>query len=135
MPPIERTLSAVLGPFTETIYAALRIVSGAALAFHGAQKVLGFMSETQPDLGSQLWIGGVIELVGGLMIALGFWTRTAAFLCSGMMAVAYSQFHWQFRFDEYFFPAINGGELALIYAFLFLFIAARGVGKCGIDRN
>ena len=52
-----------------------------------------------------------------------------------MMAVAYSQFHWQFRFDENFFPAINRGELALIYAFLFLFIAARGVGKCGIDRN
>jgi len=76
----------------------MRIVTGFMLSFHGAQKIFGVLSEVQPAVGSQLWIGGVIELVGGLAVILGFQTRVAAFLCSGMMAVAYVQYHWKFQF-------------------------------------
>jgi putative oxidoreductase len=75
----------------------------------------------------------MIELVAGLMIAAGFLTVYAAFLSSGTMAVAYAQFHWKFAFDAGFFPVVNRGELAVIYAFLFLYIACRGAGIASID--
>lgn len=123
-----------LTPYSEAIYAALRIVAGLAFAFHGVQKVFGVLTDHQPPLGSQVWIGGVIELVCGFAIALGAFTSWAAFLASGTMAVAYIQFHWQLAFDSKFFPAVNKGELALVYAFLFLFIAAHGAGPASIDR-
>ena len=114
---------------TNLTYFALRVVAGLLFAFHGAQKVLGIFGARQPDVGTQLWIGGVIELVCGVAIALGIYTRLAAFIASGTMAVAYIQFHWKFSFAEGFWPALNKGELALIYAFLFLFIACRGSGR------
>ena len=75
---------------------------------------------------SQAWIGGVIELVTGLAIAVGVRTTWAAFLASGTMAVAYIQFHWKLDFGSGFLPAVNGGEPALLYALLFLYIACRG---------
>ena len=126
-------LSRVLEPLTEPIYAAMRIVVGVLFAFHGAQKILGVLTEQQPPVGSQLWIGGLIELVGGLLIAVGFLTVWAAFLSSGTMAVAYIQFHWKGALDENFFPVVNRGELAVVYAFVFLFIACRGAGHASID--
>lgn len=113
----------------------MRIVVGFLFAFHGCQKVLGILSEFHPPVGSQLWIGGVIELVGGLAIMLGIGTRWAAFICSGEMAVAYFQFHWKFQMGPQFFPAINKGELAVLYCFLFLYIACRGAGKWSLDRE
>ena len=125
----------VLRRFDGTAYALLRIVSGAAFAFHGMQKILGVLSTHQPEVGSQLWIGGLIELVAGLMVAVGWRTPIAAFLSSGTMAVAYTQFHWKLQMDRGFFPAVNEGELALIYAFVFLFIATRGAGKWSVDRT
>ncbi len=127
-------LSRILSPLTEPVYAALRIIVGLLFAFHGFQKVLGVLSDFQPEVGSQLWIGGMIELVCGLMIAAGLFTSWAAFLSSGTMAVAYSQFHWKFAFDSSFFPAINKGEAAAIYAFVFLFIACKGAGIASVDR-
>jgi putative oxidoreductase len=114
---------------TETAYALLRIVAGLLFTFHGVQKLFGFHAKGQPPVGSQVWFGGIIELVCGLAIALGFYTRCAAFLASGTMAVAYVQFHWKLALDERFWPAVNQGELALVYAFLFLFMACRGGGK------
>jgi putative oxidoreductase len=126
-------LSRFLAPLTDSVYTALRIVVGLMFAFHGMQKVFGILSKFQPPVGSQLWIGGVIELVTGLMIAVGFLTVWAAFLASGTMAVAYIQFHWKFAFNSSFFPTINEGELALIYAFVFLYIACRGPGGCSLD--
>lgn len=123
----------ILSPYTEAAYAALRIVSGLAFAFHGVQKLFGVLSDHQPPMFSQIWVGGVIELVAGLLIALGLFTRYAAFLASGTMAVAYTQFHWKFQLDQNFFPTINKGELALIYAFVFLFIACRGPGRASLD--
>jgi len=110
-------------------YACLRIVSGVLFSIHGMQKIFGVlpMGEMKdlPQFPSQIWFGGVIELVAGLMIACGIYTSCAAFIASGTMAVAYIQFHWQFRFDRNFFPVINGGEMALVYSFLFLYIACR----------
>ena len=126
-------LDRLLTPLTEPVYAVLRIVAGLLFAFHGLQKVFGMLSEFQPPVGSQLWIGGVIEIVAGFMIALGFLTVWAAFLASGTMAVAYIQFHWKFAFGGSFFPAVNEGELAVVYAFLFLFIACRGAGSWSLD--
>jgi putative oxidoreductase len=79
--------------------------------------------------------GGVIELVGGLAVMLGFHTRIAAFLCSGMMAVAYIQFHWIFQGGPELFPAINKGELAVLYCFVFLLIACRGGIKWCLDKR
>lgn len=115
--------------YTDHAYALLRIVAGLLIAFHGAQKILGLLSPFRPPLGSQLWFGGLLELGGGLALLLGIQTRYAAFILSGTMAVAYTQFHWKLQFGARFWPAVNQGELALVYAFLFLFIAARGAGK------
>ena len=123
----------LLSPYTEAAYVALRIVSGLTFAFHGVQKLFGVLSDHAPPVLSQIWVGGVIELVAGLLIALGLFTRWAAFLASGTMAVAYTQFHWKLQFDSNFFPAINKGELALIYALLFLFIACRGAGRASLE--
>ena len=126
-------LSRQLGPHAENVFAIMRVVVGLLFAFHGMQKIFGVLSEFQPPMGSQLWIGGVIEIATGLLVAFGLWTVWAAFLASGTMAVAYSQFHWKLAFDELFFPAVNQGELALVYAFVFLYIACRGPGRLSVD--
>lgn len=128
-------LRRLLSPRSEAVYAALRIIAGLLFAFHGLQKIFGVMTEQQPPVGSQLWIGGVIEIVTGLLIAVGFLTVWAAFLASGTMAVAYLQYHWKFAFDGAFWPAVNKGELAVVYAFLFLYIACRGAGVASVDRK
>ena len=127
-------LASFLSPFEGFTYVLLRVVSGLAFTFHGLQKVFGWLGEQQ-EVGSQLWIGGVLELVCGIAIAGGLFTRFAAFLASGTMAVAYAQFHWQFRFDENLLPGVNKGELALIYSVLFLYIACRGPGSLSADAN
>lgn len=124
-----------LNPLSGHIYAMLRIVVGLLIAVHGMQKILGILGGHQPEVMSQLWIGGAIELVGGLSVALGVFTRWAAFLLSGTMAVAYIQFHWKLHLDERFFPAVNRGELALVYCFVFLYIASRGAGRWAIDKR
>ncbi len=124
-----------LEKYAEQAYALLRIMAGLMFSFHGIQKILGVLSEFQPPVGSQLWFGGIIELVGGLAVLLGFQTSVAAFLCSGEMAVAYFQVHWKFRIGPEFFPALNKGELAALYCFVFLLIACRGGGKWSLDKR
>ena len=124
-----------LEKFSDHAYALLRIVSGFMFLFHGAQKVLGLFGGMQPAIGSQLWIGGVIELLGGLAIMLGFQTRIVAFICSGEMAVAYFQYHWKFQGGAAFFPVVNKGELAVLYCFVFLLIACKGSGRWSIDKR
>src|SRR5438552_1419998 len=103
-------LPGLLAPHAGRTYAILRIVSGLAFAFHGAQILAGILGVDRAPIGSQIWIGGAIELFGGLAIALGLFVPWAAFLCSGTMAVAYIQFHWRFQFGAMFFPAMNQGE-------------------------
>jgi putative oxidoreductase len=125
-------LSKLLAPFTEVAYSLLRVVAGLMFSFHGMQKIFGLLAPAeQPAIavGSQLWLGGMIELVCGLAIAFGFLTTWAAFLASGTMAVAYIQFHWKFQLDAQFLPGVNRGELAVLYSFLFLYIACRGGGR------
>ena len=124
-----------LGKYADDAYALLRIVTGFIFSFHGAQKILGVLSEFQPAAWSQLWFGGIIELVGGLMVLLGLQTRAAAFLCSGTMAVAYIQYHWKFQTGAQLFPAINKGELALLYSVVFFLIACRGGVKWSLDKK
>jgi putative oxidoreductase len=125
----------LLEKYSDHAYALMRIVSGFMFSFHGFQKILGVLSEFQPPFGSQLWIGGVIELIGGLAIMLGFGTRWAALICSGEMAVAYFQYHWRFQLGPTFFPAVNKGELAVLYSFVFLLIATKGGGKWSLDKK
>ncbi len=124
-----------LAKYADHAYALMRIVAGFMFSFHGFQKILGILSDFQPPVGSQLWIGGVIELLGGLAIMLGFQTRWAAFICSGEMAVAYFQFHWKFQIGPKLFPTINQGELAVLYCFVFLYIACRGGVKWSLDKR
>lgn len=125
-----------LSRFEPAAYAALRIVSGSLFAFHGVQKVLGWLStKAPPVLGSQLWFGGLIELAGGSLIALGLFTRSAAFVASGTMAVAYTQFHWKLALTDWqWLPIVNKGELAALYCFVFLFIWVHGPGSASLDR-
>ncbi|MGZ3420799.1 MAG: DoxX family protein [Polyangiales bacterium] len=121
----------------DATYTALRVVAGAAFTFHGMQKILGWYAQgPRPAIGSQIWCGGIIELVSGTLIALGLFTRCAAFVASGMMAVAYIQFHWKLAFAAgKWLPAINKGELALVYCFLFLFIWVEGGGRISLDAR
>jgi len=124
-----------LGKFADYAYALLRIMAGANFSFHGAQKILGVLTEFQPPAGSLVWFGGIIELFGGLAVMLGLQARAAAFLCSGEMAVAYLLFHWKFQIGPRFFPTMNQGELALLYCFIFLHIACRGGVKWSLDKR
>lgn len=125
----------LLAKYTDQAYASMRIVAGFMFSFHGFQKIFGILSEFQPPVGSQLWFGGLIELVCGLLIMVGYQTRFAAFLASGEMAVAYFQFHWKFQLGPNFFPTINKGELAALYCFVFLFISCRGGAIWCLDRK
>jgi len=122
--------------FSDYAYALMRIVTGFMFSFHGIQILFGVLS-TRPAAPSwsQSWVGGAIELVGGLAVMLGLGTRAAAFLCSGTMAVAYVQYHWKLQFDSKFFPAVNQGELSALYCFVFLLIACRGAVKWGLDKR
>jgi putative oxidoreductase len=125
----ERSLSR----FEPAAYALLRIVAGFLFLWHGTGKVLGYPGD-KVELWSQFWIGGVIELAAGALIMIGLFTRYAAFVASGTMAVAYFQFHWKLDFaDSKFLPIVNQGEAAVLYCFLFLFIAARGAGQWSLD--
>lgn len=117
----------------EAAYTLLRVVAGLMFAFHGAQKLFGVMTKFQPPVGSQLWFGAIIELVTGIAMAAGIFTTLAAFLASGTMAVAYVQFHWKLGRGSPV-PAVNQGELAVLYSVGFLYIACHGAGKWSIDK-
>lgn len=129
-------LARFLEPRSGEVYAILRIVVGLLFAFHGMQKIFGVMfpPEYVPKIWTQAWIGGIIELTTGLLVAVGAFTRWAAFLASGTMAVAYTQFHWKFAFDSNFFPGVNQGEPALMFCLIFLYMACRGGGIWSVDR-
>ena len=116
------------------VYTALRIISGAMFSLHGMQKLFGWWTEKPLDLSSQLWVGGVIELVAGILIALGLGTRIAAVIASGQMAVAYIQFHWKLQFDRNILPIVNHGDDSVLYCFVFLLIFVRGAGKAALDN-
>lgn len=118
----------ILGRFAEPFYALLRIVAGFLFACHGAQKLLGAFGGQQVELASQMGLAGIIELGGGILIAVGLLASWAAFFASGEMAVAYFTAHA----PQGTWPIQNHGELAALYAFLFLYVAARGAGSWSV---
>ncbi|MDF2764058.1 MAG: DoxX family protein [Rhodospirillales bacterium] len=112
--------------------AALRIMTGLLFLAHGLVKLFGFPEVEgmgRVELASLAGIGGVIELVGGALVALGLFTRPAAFIASGEMAVAYFMFHA----PQSFYPIVNAGDAAILYCFIFLYIAVAGPGSFSLD--
>jgi putative oxidoreductase len=110
----------------------LRIVSGLMFTAHGTQKLFGFPAPSergQPELLSLMGIGGILELIGGVLIVLGLFTRPVAFVLSGMMAVAY----WMFHAPQSVYPILNGGDAAILYCFVFLLLATTGPGAWSLD--
>ena len=108
----------------------LRFVSALIFFVHGTQKVLWFpVSEMHPPVGSIFWIAGVLELVGGALLMLGLFTRPVAFVLSGLMAVAY----WMAHAPQSFYPALNGGDAAILYCFAFLYFVFAGGGAWSLD--
>ena len=118
-----------LGRLAPWFYVLLRVAAGLAFAQHGAQKLFGVLGGSAVALTSQRGVAGIIEFVGGIMIALGLFTTPVAFIASGEMAWAYFQAHA----PRGFWPIQNGGELAVLYCFIFLYLSAVGSGKLSID--
>jgi putative oxidoreductase len=120
-------------PWSTRMLAVLRIVAGLMFVSFGTMKLFGYPpgpSDMPPlKLMSEMGIGGLLELIGGLMIVLGFLTRPVAFVLAGEMAVAYFQFHY----PQAFFPTTNNGVPAVLYCFLFLYLTFAGAGAWSID--
>jgi putative oxidoreductase len=119
---------------TQITYFLLRVVSGLLFFQSGAVKILGWFGGMPPGtpplvMGSQIWIGGMLELIGGILIMLGLFTRPTAFILSGEMAVAY----WQFHAPNGTWPVQNQGVAAVLFCFIFLYMAARGGGDYSLD--
>ncbi len=114
------------------LLSVLRIIAALLFMQHGTQKLLGFPPSGRPgpELVSLLGLAGVLELVGGALLLLGLFTRPVAFLLAGEMAVAY----WMAHAPRGFFPILNAGELAALYCFVFLYLAAAGGGEWSLDR-
>lgn len=120
-----------LKPHSGFFYALMRIATGFLFFQHGLPKLFGgFGSQGPAELTSQMGIAGIIEVFGGALIAIGLFTSPVAFIASGEMAVAYFQAH----FPRGFWPVANNGELAALYCFVFLYIAAMGSGTLSVDR-
>ena len=113
------------------ILGGTRILTGILFACHGAQKVLGVFGGVPKEAPALIiWTAGPIELVGGILVALGLFTRSAAFVSSGLMAVAYFMGHG----SRGFWPILNGGELAILYCWLLLYLSAQGPGAWALDN-
>jgi putative oxidoreductase len=116
--------------YAPSIYPILRVAAGLLFCLHGLPKLFGgFGRPARAPFLTQLWFAGIIEVVGGFLIMIGFGTAPAAFLASGQMAVAYFQAH----LPRGFWPLLNGGELAALYCFVFLYFSARGSGRWSVD--
>lgn len=120
----------------ETVWAprllsTLRIVAALIFMAHGTQKILGFPASPNPapEAFTLLWTAGMLELVGGLLLVLGLFTRPVAFVLSGLMAFAY----WMAHAPRNVFPVLNGGDAAILYCFVFLFMVAAGGGVWSLD--
>jgi putative oxidoreductase len=121
------------GPSLQSV---LRIVAASTFMVPGTMKLFAFPTGLPPNGGtapflSQIWIGGALEVFGGALLLLGFFTRPVAFLLSGEMAVAYFQFH----FPRGFWPTLNGGVPAALYCFIWLFFSAAGAGPWSLDAR
>ena len=116
--------------YSSQTYALMRIVAGLLFLWHGTQKLFTFPAALPMEVPAfVIYVAGPIELVGGILVMAGLFTRWAAFLCSGLMAAAY----WMAHAAQGLFPIMNGGELSILYCFIFLFISAQGAGMWSVD--
>ena len=120
--------------FEEVTLALLRVMAGLMFMQHGAQKLFGWLKPPDAPAGtaelfSMMGLAGVLEFFGGLLIALGLFTRPVAFILAGQMAAAYFMAHA----PQGFWPILNQGELAALYCFVFLYFSARGGGRYSLD--
>ena len=123
-------MTQVLSAYRAQAYALMRVVTGFLFLWHGMSKLFGFPTPVPAGAPTfVIWIAGPIELVGGTLVMIGYFTRPAAFLCSGLMAFAY----WMAHGFKALLPLQNQGELAALYCFVFLFIAATGAGIWSVD--
>ena len=122
---MEKTLA----PLSPYAFAILRIIAGLLFVAHGGQKVFGWFGGQPVPLGSLFGLAGIIEIVFGILITIGLLTSFAAFIASGQMAVAYFIGH----FPKSFWPLENDGEPAVLFCFIFLFIATHGAGIWSVD--
>jgi putative oxidoreductase len=133
----EPNLIARWSTYAPQLLSILRIVAAAMFVTSGTMKLFAFPSGMPPDgkstapLMTQVGIGGLLEVLGGGLLLLGLFTRPVAFILSGMMAVAYFQFH----FPASFWPTINQGMAAVIYCFVWLYISAAGPGPWSLDAQ
>lgn len=120
--------------WTPRVLSILRIIAGFLILQHGLQKIFGFPAGPQPQptppLLSMMGFVGILELVGGILLIIGLFTRPAAFILSGLLAVAYFMAHA----PQGFWPVLNKGELAALYSFVFLYLALAGGGEWSLDR-
>jgi len=123
-----------LGRFSPYALTLLRVFTALSFISHGTQKIFAFPvapSWGMPAAFSLPWIAGVLEISGGLLVLVGFMTRPAAFILSGLMACAY----WMSHGSKGFYPLLNGGEAAMLFCFIFLYIAAAGPGAFALDSR
>lgn len=123
-------MASFLSKYSPGCYALMRFVVGFLFLWHGCQKLFGFPAGMPPGVPPFItYVAGPIELVGGTLIMIGLFTHWAAFICSGQMAFAY----WIGHGTKALLPLQNNGELAVLYCFVFLFIAAQGGGIWSVD--
>jgi putative oxidoreductase len=122
-----------LEPWMPRALSILRMMTGLLFLEHGTQKLLGFppSEHSFPPLFSLMGLQGVLELVGGFLILIGLFTRPVAFILAGNMAVAYFMAHA----PRGFFPTLNGGQLAILFCFVFLYLAVAGGGQWSVDAQ
>jgi putative oxidoreductase len=112
------------------VLSVVRAMSGAIFLAHGTKKILGFpVNEIGPELFSLPWIAGVFELICGALLVVGYQTRWAAFVASGVMAFAY----WLVHAPRNFYPVENGGDAAILYCFIFFYLVFAGPGPWSVD--
>ena len=126
-------MSRIEGRWAGEALSLLRIVAALLFLLHGTSKLFNFPAFPMdlPQPGTLLWIGAILEVVGGLLLLVGFFSRPVAFVLSGEMAVAY----WMFHAPRSTFPSDNQGEPAILFCFIFLLIAAAGPGPWSLDSS
>lgn len=124
--------SIVAGRYSLSLLSILRIFTGLSLLQHGTAKIVGFPAVpifAKVEIGSLIGVGGLIELIGGILFTVGLFTRPVAFVLSGFTAAAYFMAHA----SKSFYPIVNGGELAAVYCFVFLYFVFAGAGPWSLD--
>jgi putative oxidoreductase len=123
-------MAQALAPWRPRVLSILRIVVALLFLEHGTVKLLGWPGPGPANLSTLLYCAALIEIIGGALVAVGLFTRLAAFIMSGEMAVGYFMSHA----PRNFFPILNAGDGAILYCFIFLYIAVAGAGAWSLDR-